>query len=255
MTSFLLIGPASTHGLVLIARDISEKRATLAKLEQNERMKNLGTLVAQISHDIRNPLGGIRGFASLLVRDLDKQPHMKEMAIAIIEGTKILESRMSHILNYAKPIQLKIESRELGAFLREIGKFVKVDPAFPPNVLLLLHIPNDPVVVPIDSHALKSAMLNLLFNAIQAMPQGGTLSLSLFKLEGCCQIAVTDTGIGIDAETLQKLFSPAFTTKATGNGLGLVEVEKIIKAHQGSIDVRSQPAVGSTFTITLPFRR
>ena len=224
-------------------------------LEQNEKMKNLGALAAKMAHEIRNPLGGIRGFASLLVRDLERQPQLREMALAIIDGTKMIEGQMTHILHYARPLQLKIQSRDLGALLREIGKFVKVDPAFPPTIKMLLHIPSDPVLVPVDAEALKSAMLNLMFNAIQAMPGGGTLSLSLFKLEGCCQIAVADTGIGIDAETLQNLFSRGLSTKANGNGLGLIEAEKIIKAHQGSIDVRSEPSRGSTFTLTLPLRR
>lgn len=254
-TSFLTLGPPSHHGLVLVARDISEERDVRRALQQNERVKILGTLVAKIAHEVRNPLGGIRGFASLLVRDLEKQPHLKEMALAIIDGTKMIESQMTHILHYARPIQLKIQSRDLGALLRELARFVKVDPAFPSGVKLALHIPNDPIIVPVDADALKSALLNLMFNAIQAMPGGGTLTLSLFRLEGCCQIAIADTGTGIDAETLDHLFSPFFTTKVKGNGLGLVEVEKIVKAHQGTIDVRSEPSRGSTFTLNLPLRR
>jgi signal transduction histidine kinase len=254
LSSFLLVGPPSDHGLVIVAKDLGKEKHFHAELEKNERMKNLGTMATQIAHEIRNPLGGIRGFASLLVRDLEKQPHLKEMALSIIEGTKILERQMAHILNYARTIQIQLESKDLGALLREIAKFVKVDPAFPPTVKMILHIPNDSVIAPVDPSAMKSLMLNLMFNAIQAMPGGGTLTLSLFKLEGCCQIAVADTGVGIDADTLQHLFSPLFTTKAKGNGLGLTEVEKIVKAHRGRIDVRSELSKGSTFTLTLPLR-
>lgn len=254
-TSFLLIGPLSHHGLILVARDLSERKRLQAAIHQGDRMRELGLLSAQIAHEIRNPLGGIRGFASLLLRDLENEAHLKEMALAIIDGTKALEKLVASILHYAKPIELQIQSKDLGALIRQTAQLVKVDPAFPSLVKIELHIPNDPVLVPVDPDAFKSALLNLMFNAIQAMPDGGHLTISLFKLEGCCQIAVTDTGIGMDADTINHLFFPFFTTKKKGNGLGLVETERIIKAHKGSIDVRSQNSKGSTFTVTLPLRR
>jgi two-component system sensor histidine kinase AtoS len=177
------------------------------------------------------------------------------MASAIIDGTKALEKLVLGILHYARPVSVNPVSKDLGALLKELGKFIKIDPAFPPSVKLSLHIPNDPIFAPIDPDSIKRALLNLAFNAIEAMPQGGTLSFSLFKLEGCCQIAIADTGIGMEPEVLKSLFAPCFTTKQKGNGLGLIEAEKIVKAHRGAIDVRSQPGKGSTFTITLPLKR
>jgi signal transduction histidine kinase len=252
--SLLFHGQTDDHGLVLVARDISERLRLQKKAHENDRMKDLGVMSAQVAHEIRNPLGGIRGFASLLFRDLEKEPHLQEMAAAIIDGTKALEKLVAGILHYARPIQLQPESKDLGALIKEVAKFVKVDPAFPPSVKIALHIPNDPILAPVDAAAFKSALLNLIFNAIQAMPNGGEVTLSLIKLEGCCQIGVTDTGIGMDSDTFDHLFSPFFTTKKRGNGLGLVETEKIIKAHRGTIDVRSQPLKGSTFTITLPLK-
>ena len=120
---------------------------------------------------------------------------------------------------------------------------------------MALHIPDSPILAPIDPDALKSALLNLIFNAFQAMPLGGVLTISLLKMETSCQIAVSDTGIGMDEEQQARLFSPFYTTKQKGNGLGLVETGKIIQAHFGSIDVRSQPKQGTTFTLTLPLKR
>jgi len=254
-TSFIFIGPPPDHGLAVIARDISERQRLQRSLQQGERMKDLGLIAAQMAHEIRNPLGGIRGFASLLVRDLEGAPHLQDMAGAIIDGTKTLEKLVASILHYARPIQVQPQTKEMGAVIKEVATFVKVDPAFPPSVKMALHIPNDPILAPVDAEVFKSALLNLTFNAIQAMPEGGLLSLSLIRLEGCCQIVIADTGIGMDPDTLEHLFSPFFTTKKMGNGLGLVETEKIVKAHRGSIDVRSQPSKGSTFTITLPLRR
>jgi len=254
-TWFILIGPPSCHGLVVLAKDIREKEKLQTLLRQGDQMKKLGEMSREIAHEIRNPLGGIRGFASLLFRDLEGMKHLQEMAAAILDGTKSLEKLVASILHYARPLAAQLMMKDLGALLKEFAKFIKVDPAFPSNVKLDLHIPNDSIFAPVDSDLLKSALLNLTFNAIQAMPAGGLLTLSLLKLEGCCQIAISDTGIGMDSGTLKSLFSLLFTTKKRGNGLGLVEAEKIIKAHRGTIDVRSQVGIGSTFTLTLPLRR
>jgi signal transduction histidine kinase len=122
-------------------------------------------------------------------------------------------------------------------------------------VKIEIHIPQDPILAPIDPEALKLCLLNLIYNAFQAMEQGGLMTLALIKLDNVCQISVTDTGIGIDPNHLQQLFSPFFTTKQKGTGLGLVEAQKIVQAHGGQIDVRSQLGRGSTFTLILPLKR
>lgn len=255
-TSFIYSGPKPYHGMILLLRDISEKQHLQMVASRNDRMKELGVMAAIIAHEIRNPLGGIRGYASLLYRDLESDPNLQEMAGSIIEGTKTLEKLVSTVLHYARPIQMQLESKDLVLFLKELGKFIKADPAFPPNIRLIMHTPDEPLIAPIDSGALKSAFLNLLFNAIQAMPKGGIITLTLFrKDEKNCQITLSDTGVGIEEERLEKLFSPFFTTKEKGTGLGLVETEKIIHAHFGSIAVRSKIDKGTTFTLTLPLYR
>jgi signal transduction histidine kinase len=254
-TMFSYEGPKPYHGMILVLRDISEKQKLQLIANRNDRMKELGEMAATVAHEIRNPLGGIRGYASLLYQDLQEEEHLQEMAGYIIEGTKSLEKIVSAILHYSKPIQLQLQTVDLGTYLKQIAKFIKVDPAFPSNVKLELHVPHTPLLVPIDPEALKSALLNLIFNAFQAMTQGGILTISLLQRESSCQLAVSDTGIGIEEEMLKDLFSPFFTTKQKGNGLGLVETQKIVQAHFGTIDVRSKPKVGTTFTITLPLKK
>ncbi|MES2274222.1 MAG: ATP-binding protein [Chlamydiota bacterium] len=254
-TTFVYDGPKLYHGMILVLRDISEKQKLQLIANRNDRMKELGEMAATVAHEIRNPLGGIRGYASLLYRDLEGSTHLQEMAGTIIEGTKSLEKVVSAILHYARPLQIHPQTIEIGAFLKQIGKFIRVDPAFPGNVKLTMHIPDSPLLAPVDGEMLKSALLNLIFNGIQAMPQGGNLTIALMKMEGALQISLSDTGVGMEDAQLQNLFSPFFTTKQKGNGLGLVEVQKIIQAHFGSIDVRSSPNKGSTFTVTLPLKR
>lgn len=254
-TTFVFEGPKAYHGLIILMRDITEMQRLQRTANRNDRMKELGEMAATVAHEIRNPLGGIRGYATLLYRDLANQKNLQEMAGFVIEGTKSLENLVSTILSYSKPVQILPQSLEMGAFLKQLGKFVRVDPAYPANVKLDIHVPQDPILAPADPEALKSCLLNLIYNACQAMPQGGLLTIALWKLDNTCQIAVTDTGVGIDPNHLQQLFSPFFTTKKKGTGLGLVEAQKIVQAHGGQLDVRSQLGRGSTFTVALPLKR
>jgi signal transduction histidine kinase len=239
----------------VVLRDVSEKQRMQLVANRNDRMKELGEMAATVAHEIRNPLGGIRGYASLLYRDLESQKNLQEMAALIIEGTKSLERLVSTVLQYTRPVQILPRSIEVGQFLKQLVKFVKVDPACPAQVKWALHIPEDPLLAPIDPEAMKSALLNLIFNGIQAMPQGGVLTISLLKIDHGIQIGIADTGVGMSEEMLRRLFSPFFTTKEKGNGLGLVEMEKIVRAHNGAIDVRSCVGKGTTFTLTLPLKR
>ncbi len=251
-TSFLSEGPKSCHGLLIFLSDLTEKRRYQTTLQRDEKLKKLGEMISSITHEIRNPLGGIRGYASLLYRDLSDQKPLQEMAFLITDAAKSLERLVSRILQYARPISLQIQSTEMGQFIRQLIKFVKIDPACPKSVQWELHIPDTSITAPIDPDLLKSALLNLILNAFQAMPLGGILTFSLLKMGSCYQIAISDTGIGMDEEQLQRIFSPYFTTKEKGNGLGLVEVQKIIQAHYGTIQVRSFLSKGTTFTLTLP---
>jgi len=254
-THFFYEGAKETHGLMILLRDITEQQNLHLMTERTNRMKELGEMTAVVAHEIRNPLGGIRGYASLLYRDLSDEIHLQEMAGFIVDGTKQLEKLVTTILQYARPIQIKLNSIDLNALLRSVIRFIKIDPSFPKKIQIAAHIPDEPLLAPIDAEALKSALLNLIFNAFQAMPEGGLLTLSLLKQTHCCQITISDTGIGMGDELLKQLFSPFFTTKQKGNGLGLVETQKIIQAHRGTIEVRSVLNKGSTFTITLPLRR
>ncbi|MDE3046589.1 MAG: two-component sensor histidine kinase [Verrucomicrobiota bacterium] len=254
-TSFLYEGPKHQHGLILLFRDITERQKLQQGAARADRMKELGEMAAQVAHEIRNPLGGIRGFATLLHRDLVHEPHLQEMAAQVIEGTKALEKLVTTVLQYTRPTHIVPQTLDLSFHIKQLAKFIKVDPAFPSNVKLQLHLAEEPLLAPFDPNALKSALLNLLVNGWQAMPQGGTLTISLLKVDASCQIVISDTGVGMNEEQLSALFAPFFTTKQTGNGIGLVETQKIVQAHGGLIDVRSAPGRGSAFTIILPLKR
>lgn len=254
-TSFFYQGPKYQHGLIVIVCDIAERQKFQQLAAQSDRMKELGEMAARLAHEIRNPLGGIRGFSTLLYRDLSTQPHLQEMVSQILEGARGLENLVTTILEYTRPLCVSLETHDMAGFLRSVTRFIKVDPSFPSNIRLMLHIPDEPLLAPFDPDVLKRALLNLMVNALQAMPNGGELSVSLMRIDPGCQIAITDTGVGMNEEQLASLFIPFFTTKQKGNGLGLVETKKIVQAHGGSIEARSTLQRGSSFLLTLPLKR
>lgn len=254
-TSFLYEGMAPYQGIILLLRDVTEMQRLQLINARGDRMKELGEMVSTVAHEIKNPLGGIQGYAMLLQRELEKDASLKEMAGHIIEGTKGLDRLLGKVLHYARPLHLQLVSTDLASFLRKACKFVKMDPAFPTNVQLVMHLAQDPLFAPIDPEALHSALLNLIVNAFQAMPQGGIITISLMKQDAFCILSISDTGTGIEERDLPRLFSPFFTTKSKGNGLGLAETFKIIQAHFGTIDVRSKIGQGTTFTLNLPMKR
>lgn len=251
-TALILEGPKASQGIFILVKSLKEKRKEERTSFRNERLQELGSMLATAAHEIRNPLGAIRGYAYLLQKDLESFENLQEMTGFIIEGTKVLEKIVTRILHYSKPIELQLQTLDITTFLTRLARFIKKDPSFTPQIEMDLHIPNGPILMPFDPERLKSALINLLFNAIQAMPMGGKITFSLIQQESNCQICITDTGVGIAEEDLDYLFSPFYTTKQGGNGLGLVETQKIVKAHLGTIDVRSTLKKGSAFTITLP---
>lgn len=242
-------------GLIVLLKDVTEMRSLQKVASRNDRLKELGEMAATVAHEIRNPLGGIRGYASLLFRDLENAKHLQEMASYIIDGTKTLERLVNNVLHFSKPIEVRKEAHDLCILLKELYRFVKVDPTFPKDVIFECHIPNDEIFAHVDKELFRSAILNLIVNGYQAIETKGKVTLSLLKNNNNCMINVSDTGSGISNSDLEKIFTPFFTTKERGNGLGLAETFKIIQAHSGTIDVRSVVNNGTTFTINLPLTK
>jgi PAS domain S-box-containing protein len=242
------------QGLIILLRDVTQIQKLQIIANRNDRMKDLGEMAATVAHEIRNPLGGIRGYASLLIRDLENFPHLKEMVTNIIEGTKSLEKLVNNVLHFSRPIQIHPQNHDLCILIKEIVKFIKVDPSLPKSIEIQTHFLQPSFFVHVDKEIFKSAILNLIMNAVQSIEEKGKIILSVSKHYENCIISISDTGKGIDEKDIDKIFSPFFTTKEKGNGLGLSEAYKIIQAHFGSIDVHSQTE-GTTFTITLPLKR
>lgn len=243
--------------LIVLFRDVTEEKKTESLLHASDRLKDLGSMTAMLAHEIRNPLGGIKGFASLLKKDLENQPNLKQMVDFIIDGTDHLNHLVSHILNFAHPLNIKFHLIDLVVIIENIKQLLMNDKSL--NSMLLSHQikfeiskSKNQILCPLDEELMQSSLLNLLINAIQAMPNGGTLSIHLDQKKNYTEIQIKDTGTGISKENLKKIFTAFFTTKKTGNGFGLLEVYKVVEAHKGSIEVDSIVDQGTTFTIKLP---
>lgn len=244
----------TAQGLLILLRDITKFRRMQQTAHRQDRLKELGGLAAHLAHEIRNPLGGIRGFAAILEQELKDRPDLQQMAAHIVQGSDQLNDFVTQVLQYARPFQLHIENTDLLLLLEEIKQLMQADSAWNTKINFTIHGPTEGCLFPIDPQLMKSALLNLLVNAIQAMPNGGNLTVSVKLDPSLLVIEVEDTGVGISADNLTRLFTPFFTTKEAGNGLGLAEVHKDVQAHQGWVDVESREGRGSKFTIKIPVK-
>jgi PAS domain S-box-containing protein len=247
-------GHSSVQGLVVLIRDITEILKLHVIANRTDRLKELGEMAAQVAHEIRNPLGGIKGYASLLKRDLKDNPELQQMAGYIVQGTDDLNSLVTRVLNYSRPIQPHLELTDIIELGKELVHHIQADATLNPDIKLQVLAQRKSINVHVDPLLLRGALLNLIVNSIQALPGGGKITLVFDVKEHQALILVSDTGLGIPKENLEKLYSPFFTTKEEGNGFGLAEVFKVVQAHNGSIEVESEVGRGTTFTIKIPMK-
>ncbi len=238
----------SKEGLFLLIQD----RTALREVNRNNRLKEIGGMTSLLAHEIRNPLGGIKGFAALLHRDLKERPELQQMAGFILDGTEHLNRLLTHILNFANPFQTQIGLHDLVVLIKDLQNHILADQNLNKHLHFKFNTLYDSFLVRVDYQLLRSALLNLIINGIQAMPDGGTLTITLDKYKDYATIQVSDTGIGIPEENMNKIFSKFFTTKSNGNGFGLLEVNQVVQAHAGKIEIETIVGKGSSFTINLP---
>lgn len=231
------------------------------KLKEEHRLAALGTMAAGLAHEIRNPLAGIKGAAQFLQGS--REGADAEMVKVIIDEVDRLSEVVSAFLDYARPYQVALDDTAAATLFGYVAGVLRMQ-GLPAGVHLVEDAPAELPPFQADTNKLTQVLLNLAQNALQAMKNGGTLTLRARpgrlrdpKARGApaIELSVEDTGVGIPEEDLDKLFVPFFTTRHDGTGLGLAISRRIVDAHGGEIDVRSVPGTGSTFTVRLPVRR
>jgi len=257
-TSLVRDNEGHVLGAVEVFNDLTEVKSLEAELQRVHTLAALGKMAATVAHEIRNPLGGIAGFAALLERDLEREDPRRRLVHKITEGVARLNRIVTRLLNYTRPLKLNRHPVDLAYMVEEAAAFFEIDPERKrENIAIRRNFPAEPTVCAIDPEQFQQIVLNLLQNATQAMPEGGYIDIEIaVDLEADQKhralLRIRDTGIGMDAEVQEKLFTPFFTTKEDGTGLGLVTSKKIIDAHGGAIRVESELGNGTCFTISLP---
>ncbi|MBN2543998.1 PAS domain-containing protein [bacterium] len=229
-------------------------RYNQAKLIRIQRLTTIGELAAQIAHELKNPLVAIGGFANSILKDIDPEHKTYEKAKIIAEEVQSLERITSTILNYSKLSKPKFEeldiSKVISLTLKIVEGIIK-----PRNIRIINEISEGFDTILGDKEQIHQVFLNLIMNAISAMPDGGELAFKGFQDSNYLNIEIRDTGTGISDDLADKVFQPFFTTKSTGTGLGLAIVSDIIETHNGKISFVSNPNKGTTFFVKLPIKK
>lgn len=220
------------------------------KIRERDRLATVGEMAAGLAHEIRNPLGAIKGAAQYLIPTHENTTQNEFLNIIVNEVDR-LNKIVSQFLNYAKPLAQNFTETDLGELLRNTIQMVSRD--LPADIQITYQ--GNSYFAVIDPSLTQQVFLNLIFNAIQAMPEGGRLTISMREIKNNIEILFEDSGIGIPPENLSKIFIPFFTTREGGTGLGLAISYKIVRAHQGKINVESKLHKGTKFIMTLPRKK
>jgi signal transduction histidine kinase len=236
------------RGRVILIKDITRLRELELRHERNQRLIAMGEMAAKLVHEIRNPLCSIELYSSMLEKDLTATVH-KDLARGISTGIGNLNTILTNMLFFARPNKTVRQTIRLDEVVEESLHMV-LPLMESRNVRLRRSLRECELCG--DNELLKQVFLNILINAVQAMPEGGDLAVTMEHDEDAVVVRVQDTGIGIKREYLEKIFDPFFTTKDTGTGLGLAIVNTIMQASGGYIKAASEPGRGSTFTLSFP---
>ncbi|HZG17640.1 MAG TPA: PAS domain S-box protein [Candidatus Bathyarchaeia archaeon] len=234
--------------IIAVARDITERMKTQELLQNSEKLTLVGQLAAGIAHEIRNPLTALKGFLQLMQSSNEQK--QEYFSIMSSELTRI-ELIVSELLVLAKPQTSTFQESDLHTLINHVVTLIDTE-AIIKNVQITVEVDDNVQPIRCDENQLKQAFLNFLKNGIEAMPDGGTILIKIWKDTDRIIIQFIDSGCGIPEEMIRRLGEPFFTTKDSGTGLGFMVSRKIIENHQGSIRLTSQPNQGTTVEVALP---
>jgi two-component system, NtrC family, sensor histidine kinase AtoS len=236
-------------------RDITERKRSEEALQRTEQIKVCGEMAVGMAHEIKNPLAGIKVSIEVLLEELTLADSDRDVLVKVISEIKRLELLIKALLNFAKPPKPQFSLVDVQSILDTVTSFSLKTPSFSPIMVLKDYDEHLPRIMA-DPMQLQQVFMNLILNAVEAMPGGGTLTLktSLEKSSRALQIMISDTGKGIEDEEKGKIFQPFFTTKSKGTGLGLAITKRLIEQHGGSIIAGINHPTGTTFRISFPIR-
>ena len=230
--------------------DLVEERTR--KLKEAERLAAIGELATMVGHDLRNPLASME-YASYTLRT-DYASNLDKDGLRMLEILEEDIGRSNKIVNdlldYSAKIRLDLEITDIKSILEKTYRSLKI-----PENVKIMDLAKDKPKIEVDFLKIQRVFINVLKNAIDAMPNGGTLTIESKEANSSVEVTISDTGTGMSEETLRKLWTPLFTTKAKGMGFGLAISKRLIEAHGGNVSVQSELGKGTTFTITIPIEQ
>jgi signal transduction histidine kinase len=252
--------------------DIEDQKRAEEAVRQRQKLDSIGLLAGGIAHDFNNLLVGIMGGASFAIDTLEKEHAAYPMMELILRSSERAANLTQQLLAYAGKVQIILEPADISRVARDACDLVRG--SMPPNIKLAVHTANDIPVVKTSAAQMQQVIVNLVMNAVEAIgAKSGSVTVTTeiemvtpaviqvnvlgYELPPgpCIVIEVSDTGQGMDAETLSQIFDPFFTTKFTGRGLGLAAVQGIVRSLGGGIQVISATGQGSTFRVSMPVQQ
>jgi signal transduction histidine kinase len=235
-----------------VTRKVEELKQTQAQLIQAAKLAAIGEMAAQVAHEINNPLTSVLGFASLLVEELPEQSRLREDAGLIVSEASRARDIVRDLLDFSRQRPYFPQECDLSTVLHQVVSLVRLQGAT--SVTINEQYAPELPAVEVDASRMKQVFLNMISNAMQAMPRGGSLAVRTQASEDEVTVSFVDTGSGIAPENLGRIFEPFFTTKSevSGTGLGLSVSLGIVRQHGGVIEVESEVGKGTTFTVRIP---
>ncbi len=262
-TSPLLDRDGNPSGVVIVFRDLTRMKSLEERVRQGERLASLGVLAAGMAHEIKNPLGGIRGATQLLREELSPESSCYEYTDVMIREVDRLNKIVEGLLDFARPVPLHLRAMNVHQVLDHVAELVELEYTGKAMGIVRKYDPSLPEILG-DPDQLTQVFLNLFRNGMDAMGGAGELTLTTRILPGyqvlsgdpvkrrMISVEVEDRGCGISPEELKKIFLPFYTGKPDGVGLGLALCHRIIEEHGGKIDVVSRPQAGTCVRTSLP---
>jgi len=237
---------------VIVFEDVTEVQKMKERFERDERLRAMGEMAARIAHEIKNPLGSMQLFLSMIVRG-KVGPKEKEYVNSVIFGVNTIDRIINNLLSYTRPKTVVLRQARLSGVVKETLDFMSV--AVGSRDIRINFDSAYDAATWFDPDLIKLSLMNFISNAIEAISDKGYINVGIREEGNYASVSFTDSGAGMSEETRRSIFNPFFTTKDKGVGLGLFIAHNIVKAHEGYIEVESTEGKGSTFTVCLPKER
>jgi len=239
-------------GALITLHDLETAEAIESELELSRRMAAIGRLTSGVGHEVKNPINAIVVHLELLKNKLGEGSAPAARHLEVIESEiHRLDRVVQMLVDFSRPVELELREQDLRVIVGDVLALASAELPIR-NVTLVTLMPQTPLIANVDADLLKQAVLNVIQNGAQAMPEGGRLEVSLEEERKAAVLRIADEGVGIPDEIREKIFNLYFTTKTEGSGIGLAMTYRILQLHHGSIDVQSRTGRGTEFRLRIP---